>query len=392
MGNALTSVTQACCTTYVSPSIIMWPMEKIEALAAATPEPEGSPKKIVEQEAHDGDKTIAADLCPVIEQAKDLLGSSGSFKISIEGSRGNVYNILNVSDGVFAVVKGHSAPNCGSPEMQDKYCVCASSQSEKLSSNETIRWRHCINRQTHDRCLVKISDRREVFNEEQKINLTLRTHNPVNHFLLPYLDIYHDKDCTYEIYETPKDVDDDMLPRFLKLKEEIPEQEAANIIYHLLIAVKQLASLYIVYRNIQAEDICLFGKHYYVTNLSSCVIGEQVAPIGNPAMWPKEVFETRRYTAKSVVYNIGLLAWLLIHGTHPFYQQNMSFEEIEEAAGEKRWIRNTTPTLFMDRELREFFTLCCLPEEEMDYACFDVLLEHDWIASGNSPGLPPRVF
>lgn len=379
MGQSISALrAHSCCAAGVSPSIIIWPTDELDDLVAATPEPEYQPKKIAIHEVTEDGSELANLFTPILDRVGDLLESS-DFKLSLEGSRGHVYNIHNVSDEAFAIVKGHSAPNCGSDELQAKYVVCSSSQTEVTSSNETIRWRHCINRRTLERCMLKISDRRDVTDEEERINLTLRTHNPTNHFLLPYIDIYHDNDCTYEVCEIPVGADREALPQSVPIKLEVPEKEVAKIIYHLLVAVKHLASLSILYRNIHIEDMCLLGSTYYVSNLSSCAEGEDVPPIGTPALWSKEVFERQLYTAKSAVYNIGLLAWLLIYGTHPFYRANMSFADIEQAASEKIWIRNTTPTLFMDREMRSFFLSCCLPEEEMDYACFDTLLDHEWL-------------
>jgi len=377
MGNAVPAT--ACCCSQDAPEPVNWPLEKIERLKRMTPEAE-SPREIIDREAHDTNKTLALGLTQMLVDAADLV-ETNDFIVSFEGTRGHVFNVLNVMEGAFVVCKGLSAPMCGPSELQEKYMICASSQSEKSAEFGEIRWRYCILRNTDTRFLLKISNRRKITSLEERINVIIRTHNAINHSLLPYIDVYHDSDCTYEVFPCPLDVSEKELPTFLKPKEVLPEKEVAKIIYHLLIAVQQLSSLDIIYRNLQVDNICRYGGSYYLTNFAFSAEGCEAVPMGSPAMWSINVFEKQKYTTKSVIYGIGITTWLLLLGNHPFYRRNMSFEEMEQAVQKKDWIRCNNDALFMDNILRNFISQCCVPEDDM--SSIRSLLNHEWIQTRN---------
>jgi len=378
MGNAVPANT-CCCAPDINASPVNWPVHRIAQLKRMTPEGE-SPREIIEREAHDANKTYASSLGPMLVDASELV-EDNDFIVSFEGTRGHVFNVLNVMEGAFVVCKGYSAPSCGPAELQEKYIICASSQSEKSADLGEIRWRHCILRSKDARFLLKISNRREITALEERVNLIITTHHAINHFLLPHIDVYHDNDCTYEVFPCPLDADDKELPTFLKPGEVLPEKEVAKIIYHLLVAVQQLSSLDIIYRNLQVDDICRYGSHYYLTNFAFSAEGCEATPIGSPAMWSIDVFERQRYTVKSTIYSIGITTWLLLMGNHPFYRRDMDFEDIEQAVRKKEWISCNNNALFMDNVLRSFISTCCVPEDEM--SSIKTFLDHECMQMRN---------
>jgi len=115
----------------------------------------------------------------------------------------------------------------------------------------------------------------------------------------------------------------------LEQQSSFRESDAKNILLQVAKAVKYMHDCGIVHRDLKIENIMFVSKDSDVVKLGdfglSKLIGKGVTmtPVGTLEYMPPEIVEKKVYSTNVDIWSLGCLAYILLYGSFPFYEETV---------------------------------------------------------------------
>uniref|UniRef100_A0AAQ5X5P5 Protein kinase domain-containing protein n=1 Tax=Amphiprion ocellaris TaxID=80972 RepID=A0AAQ5X5P5_AMPOC len=167
------------------------------------------------------------------------------------------------------------------------------------------------------------------------------------------------------------------------------EMDASRLIRQVLDAVNYLHSMGIVHRDLKPENLLYFSPHdeskIMISDFGLSKMegtgGVMATACGTPGYVAPEVLAQKPYSKAVDCWSIGVIAYILLCGYPPFYDENDSklFEQILKADYEfdaPYWDD-------ISDSAKDFISCLMEKDPEKRFTC-DQALEHPWIAGGTA--------
>ena len=196
-------------------------------------------------------------------------------------------------------------------------------------------------------------------------------------------ELMEDADNYYIVSELVKG--GELYERIIQMKH-FSEQNAAYVIYQLLLALAYMHSENIIHRDIKPENILLEHECDHPHNLNIKVTdfgfacfykpGETNEVLGSPLYMAPEIVAEQAYNQKVDIWSTGVIAYILLSGRPPF--PGKSKKEIFHATQFSKLSFDHPPFTHVSPSAKDFISraLCKDQEKRPDAR---QLLEHEWI-------------
>lgn len=258
--------------------------------------------------------------------------------------------------------------------------------------------RLCMHRDSGKTFAIKIMAKRAI--EKQQIYVELLQNElsilgeKSHPNIIRIVDLMEDHDNYYVVSEVVKG--GELFKRLTKVTS-FTEQQAADIIYQIMLGLNYMHLESITHRDLKPENVLLVSEDMDNFDIKIADLGFAAKfdkntgldlVLGTPLYMAPELVKHEKYSEKVDVWSLGVITYQLLTGTTPFdgrnikkINHNICHKEIQFTG--RQWMHVS--------DNAKDFILCCLDRNQFTRTSISSLFDHPWICEVDQQGNDERT-